>query len=134
MFRDGPVDVLAASFRFDLTTLALVEDDYGFTLARPQRGAGYGDVPARRPAASYSSAAINWSSPARPDRLANCKAGILQNLTADLCVEGWPNGSPRVRAISPACSIRVTSVYLRLLCHRSAPGRHDKPGADLVSA
>ena len=90
--QDGPVWTSGGvSSGFDLT-LALVEDDYGFTLARnvAQDMVMY----LRRPAASYSSAAINWSSPARPDRLANCKAGSCKTSPQICASKGWPNGSP----------------------------------------
>ena len=35
-----------------------------------------------------------WSSPARPDRLANCKAGSCKTSPQICASKGWPNGSP----------------------------------------
>lgn len=73
MFRLAPSGRSGGvSSGFDLT-LALVEDDYGFTLAR--NVAQDMVMACIGLAVSYSSAAIIWSSPARADRSANCKAG-----------------------------------------------------------
>ena len=101
------LDVRRCQFRFDLT-LALVEDDYGFTLARDvaQDMVMY----LRRPGRQLQFSRYNCSNRGLP-ALAKLQAWILQNLTADLCVE---NLAERVAMrISPACLPATWSLSAR---------------------
>ncbi|MDH6632321.1 UNVERIFIED_ORG: transcriptional regulator GlxA family with amidase domain [Lelliottia amnigena] len=83
--QDGPIWTSGGvSSGFDLT-LALVEEDYGFTLAR--------DVAQdlvmylRRPGGQLQFSRYNLNSSASAGPVSELQTWILNNLTADLCVE-----------------------------------------------
>ena len=83
--QDGPIWTSGGvSSGFDLT-LALVEDDYGFTLAR--------DVALdmvmylRRPGGQLQFSRYSLQQPGTAGPIGEVQSWILQNLTADLCVE-----------------------------------------------
>jgi transcriptional regulator GlxA family with amidase domain len=84
---------------FDLT-LALVEDDYGFTLARDvaQDMVMY----LRRPGGQLQFSRYSLQQPA-PGPISELQSWILQNLTADLCVENLAEKA----AMSPRNFTRV---------------------------
>lgn len=108
--QDGPVWTSGGvSSGFDLT-LALVEDDYGFTLARnvAQDMVMY----LRRPGGQLQFSRYNLEQSGATGPVSELQSWILQNLTADLCVERLAERVARARAISPACS-RVTWACLR---------------------
>lgn len=83
--QDGPVWTSGGvSSGFDLT-LALVEDDYGFSLARDvaQDMVMY----LRRPGGQLQFSRYNLSQSGSSGPISELQTWILQNLTADLCVE-----------------------------------------------
>ena len=83
--QDGPVWTSGGvSSGFDLT-LALVEDDYGFTLARnvAQDMVMY----LRRPGGQLQFSRYNLEQSGATGPVSELQSWILQNLTADLCVE-----------------------------------------------
>ena len=99
--QDGPVWTSGGvSSGFDLT-LALVEDDYGFTLARDvaQDMVMY----LRRPGGQLQFSRYSLQPSGASGPISDLQAWILQNLTADLCVE---NLAEKV-AMSPRNFTRV---------------------------
>ncbi len=86
IFRMAHLDLRRREFGFDLT-LALVEDDYGFTLARDvaQDMVMY----LRRPGGQLQFSRYSLQQPGTGAHKRTA-SWILQNLTADLCVEIWP--------------------------------------------
>ena len=83
--QDGPIWTSGGvSSGFDLT-LALVEDDYGFTLAREvaQDMVMY----LRRPGGQLQFSRYNLQQPGTSGPISDLQTWILENLTADLCVE-----------------------------------------------
>ncbi len=83
--QDGPIWTSGGvSSGFDLT-LALVEDDYGFSLARDvaQDMVMY----LRRPGGQLQFSRYNLSQSGSSGPISELQTWILQNLTADLCVE-----------------------------------------------
>ena len=83
--QDGPIWTSGGvSSGFDLT-LALVEDDYGFTLARDvaQDMVMY----LRRPGGQLQFSRYNLQQSGTQGPISELQSWILQNLTADLCVE-----------------------------------------------
>lgn len=86
---------------FDLT-LALVEDDYGFSLARDvaQDMVMY----LRRPGGQLQFSRYNLSQSGSSGPISELQTWILQNLTADLCVEKLAEKVAMVRATSPGYS------------------------------
>ncbi|MGK3197178.1 GlxA family transcriptional regulator [Enterobacter ludwigii] len=85
---------------FDLT-LALVEDDYGFTLAREvaQDMVMY----LRRPGGQLQFSRYNLQQPGTSGPISDLQTWILENLTADLCVENLAQKA----AMSPRNFTRV---------------------------
>lgn len=99
--QDGPIWTSGGvSSGFDLT-LALVEDDYGFTLARDvaQDMVMY----LRRPGGQLQFSRYSLQQPGASGPISELQTWILQNLTADLCVE---NLAEKV-AMSPRNFTRV---------------------------
>ncbi|HHA2290542.1 TPA: GlxA family transcriptional regulator [Enterobacter ludwigii] len=99
--QDGPIWTSGGvSSGFDLT-LALVEDDYGFTLAREvaQDMVMY----LRRPGGQLQFSRYNLQQPGTSGPIRDLQTWILENLTADLCVENLAQKS----AMSPRNFTRV---------------------------
>ena len=99
--QDGPVWTSGGvSSGFDLT-LALVEDDYGFTLARDvaQDMVMY----LRRPGGQLQFSRYSLQQPGDSGPLSALQTWILQNLTEDLCVENLAGKA----AMSPRNFTRV---------------------------
>lgn len=99
--QDGPIWTSGGvSSGFDLT-LALVEDDYGFTLARDvaQDMVMY----LRRPGGQLQFSRYSLQQPGTAGPIGEVQSWILQNLTADLCVENLAEKA----AMSPRNFTRV---------------------------
>ena len=99
--QDGPIWTSGGvSSGFDLT-LALVEDDYGFTLAREvaQDMVMY----LRRPGGQLQFSRYNLQQPGTSGPISDLQTWILENLTADLCVENLAQKA----AMSPRNFTRV---------------------------
>lgn len=99
--QDGPIWTSGGvSSGFDLT-LALVEDDYGFTLARDvaQDMVMY----LRRPGGQPQFSRYSLQQPGTSGPISELQTWILQNLTADLCVENLAEKA----AMSPRNFARV---------------------------
>jgi transcriptional regulator GlxA family with amidase domain len=99
--QDGPIWTSGGvSSGFDLT-LALVEDDYGFTLARDvaQDMVMY----LRRPGGQLQFSRYSLQQPGTSGPIGEVQSWILQNLTADLCVENLAEKA----AMSPRNFTRV---------------------------
>lgn len=99
--QDGPIWTSGGvSSGFDLT-LALVEDDYGFTLARDvaQDTVMY----LRRPGGQLQFSRYSLQQPGTAGPIGEVQSWILQNLTADLCVENLAEKA----AMSPRNFTRV---------------------------
>lgn len=99
--QDGPIWTSGGvSSGFDLT-LALVEDDYGFTLARDvaQDMVMY----LRRPGGQLQFSRYSLQQPCTAGPIGEVQSWILQNLTADLCVENLAEKA----AMSPRNFTRV---------------------------
>lgn len=99
--QDGPILTSGGvSSGFDLT-LALVEDDYGFTLAREvaQDMVMY----LRRPGGQLQFSRYNLQQPGTSGPISDLQTWILENLTADLCVENLAQKA----AMSPRNFTRV---------------------------
>lgn len=99
--QDGPIWTSGGvSSGFDLTT-ALVEDDYGFTLARDvaQDMVMY----LRRPGGQLQFSRYSLQQPDTSGPISEVQRFILQNLTADLCVENLAGKA----AMSPRNFTRV---------------------------
>jgi transcriptional regulator GlxA family with amidase domain len=99
--QDGPIWTSGGvSSGFDLT-LALVEDDYGFTLARDvaQDMVMY----LRRPGGQLQFSRYSLQQPGTSGPISELQTWILQNLTADLCVENLAEKA----AMSPRNFTRV---------------------------
>ncbi|HHA1786623.1 TPA: GlxA family transcriptional regulator [Enterobacter ludwigii] len=99
--QDGPIWTSGGvSSGFDLT-LALVEDDYGFTLAREvaQDMVMY----LRRPGGQLQFSRYNLQQPDTSGPISDLQTWILENLTADLCVENLAQKA----AMSPRNFTRV---------------------------
>ncbi|EML9492599.1 AraC family transcriptional regulator [Enterobacter ludwigii] len=99
--QDGPIWTSGGvSSGFDLT-LALVEDDYGFTLAREvaQDMVMY----LRRPGGQLQFSRYNLQQPGTSGPMSDLQTWILENLTADLCVENLAQKA----AMSPRNFTRV---------------------------
>ncbi|MGN7792831.1 MULTISPECIES: GlxA family transcriptional regulator [Enterobacter] len=99
--QDGPIWTSGGvSSGFDLT-LALVEDDYGFTLAREvaQDMVMY----LRRPGGQLQFSRYNLQQPGTSGPISDLQTWILENLTADLCVENLAHKA----AMSPRNFTRV---------------------------
>ena len=99
--QDGPIWTSGGvSSGLDLT-LALVEDDYGFTLAREvaQDMVMY----LRRPGGQLQFSRYNLQQPGTSGPISDLQTWILENLTADLCVENLAQKA----AMSPRNFTRV---------------------------
>ena len=99
--QDGPIWTSGGvSSGFDLT-LALVEDDYGFTLAREvaQDMVMY----LRRPGGQLQFSRYNLQQPGTSGPISDLQTWMLENLTADLCVENLAQKA----AMSPRNFTRV---------------------------
>ena len=99
--QDGPIWTSGGvSSGFDLT-LALGEDDYGFTLAREvaQDMVMY----LRRPGGQLQFSRYNLQQPGTSGPISDLQTWILENLTADLCVENLAQKA----AMSPRNFTRV---------------------------
>lgn len=99
--QDGPIWTSGGvSSGFDLT-LALVEDDYGFTLSREvaQDMVMY----LRRPGGQLQFSRYNLQQPGTSGPISDLQTWILENLTADLCVENLAQKA----AMSPRNFTRV---------------------------
>ena len=99
--QDGPIWTSGGvSSGFDLT-LALVDDDYGFTLARDvaQDMVMY----LRRPGGQLQFSRYSLQQPGTAGPIGEVQSWILQNLTADLCVENLAEKA----AMSPRNFTRV---------------------------
>lgn len=99
--QDGPIWTSGGvSSGFDLTT-ALVEDDYGFILARDvaQDMVMY----LRRPGGQLQFSRYSLQQPGTAGPIGEVQSWILQNLTADLCVENLAEKA----AMSPRNFTRV---------------------------
>ncbi|MFP2680558.1 GlxA family transcriptional regulator [Enterobacter ludwigii] len=99
--QDGPIWTSGGvSSGFDLT-LALMEDDYGFTLAREvaQDMVMY----LRRPGGQLQFSRYNLQQPGTSGPISDLQTWILENLTADLCVENLAQKA----AMSPRNFTRV---------------------------
>ncbi|MBT1870987.1 helix-turn-helix domain-containing protein [Enterobacter mori] len=103
--QDGPIWTSGGvSSGFDLT-LALVEDDYGFSLARDvaQDMVMY----LRRPGGQLQFSRYNLQQSGTRGPISELQSWILQNLTADLCVERLAERA----AMSPRNFTRVFTRY-----------------------
>ncbi|MHA1025832.1 GlxA family transcriptional regulator [Enterobacter ludwigii] len=99
--QDGPIWTSGGvSSGFDLT-LALVEDDYGFTLAREvaQDMVMY----LRRPGGQLQFSRYNLQQPGTSGPISDLQTWMLENLTDDLCVENLAQKA----AMSPRNFTRV---------------------------